>query len=161
MQSDYLRKADMMSMINQVEFRVPMLDEDLVAHSLSIPYSQKSTFFRQKKILRGLHQRIFPPETSQLQKRGFSIPLDAWLGEKNLSAIKEYLLMKDGLVLRYVETSYVDTLFGMITSQGGSQNKYCSRASAYQRVLILYSLQLWFYEKYNKHRWLQGVLIEK
>jgi asparagine synthase (glutamine-hydrolysing) len=39
MQSDYLKKSDMMSMYNSLEFRVPMLDEDLTQYSLSIPYN--------------------------------------------------------------------------------------------------------------------------
>ena len=45
MLSDYLRKTDMMSMINSVEYRVPFLDEDLVQYSLSIPYNEKSNAF--------------------------------------------------------------------------------------------------------------------
>ncbi|MEZ4692125.1 MAG: asparagine synthase-related protein [Ignavibacteria bacterium] len=35
MLSDYLRKTDMMSMLNSVEYRVPLLDEDLTDLALS------------------------------------------------------------------------------------------------------------------------------
>jgi asparagine synthetase B (glutamine-hydrolysing) len=61
-----------------------MLDEDLVRFSLTIPYQQKADGKNQKKILRYLHSRVFPPDTSQHQKKGFTIPLDTWLGNENL-----------------------------------------------------------------------------
>ncbi|MDL5048277.1 asparagine synthase (glutamine-hydrolyzing) [Oscillatoria amoena NRMC-F 0135] len=148
MQSDYLRKSDMMSMYNSLEFRVPMLDEDLVRFSLTIPYQQKSDAKSQKKILRYLHSLVFPPDTSQHKKKGFTIPLDTWLGNENLEKIALYLKRSDGIVLKYVEEWYINDLFDCLL--GGKNREYISRPSAYQRILIFYSLQLWFFETYKK-----------
>lgn len=142
MQSDYLRKSEMMSMYNSLEFRVPMLDEDLVQYSLSIPYKQKSKRKTQKVILRKLHERVYPKETSQLKKKGFSIPLDTWLGIDNLNKIKTELEREDGIVHKYIKSDYIDILFKSLTNS--KLQEYCSRESAYERILILYSLQLWY-----------------
>ncbi|MBL7843322.1 MAG: asparagine synthase (glutamine-hydrolyzing) [Cyclobacteriaceae bacterium] len=143
MQSDYLRKSDMMSMINGVEYRVPMLDEDLVNFSLSVPYNQKSDFKRTKKILRSIHSQTYPVSTSKMVKKGFSIPLDTWLGEKNLQYVKNEILRTDGIVKDYIRTKYIDVLFKTLTNR--TLQRYCSRATAYQRILILYALQNWYF----------------
>lgn len=147
MQSDYLRKSEMMSMYNSLEFRVPMLDEDLVQYSLSIPYKQKSIRKTQKVILRKLHERVYPKELSQLKKKGFSIPLDTWLGIDNLNKIKSELEREDGIVHKFIKSDYIDILFKSLTDS--KQHEYCSRESAYERILILYSLQLWYIAIFN------------
>lgn len=141
MLSDYLRKSEMMSMYNSLEFRVPMLDEDFVQFSLTIPYNQKSSGKNQKILLRKLHAEVYPQETSKLKKKGFSIPLDNWLGKENLSYIKNYLKDKNGIVVKYINLEYIDVLFE--TLNNNKLHEYCSRETAYERILILYSLQLW------------------
>lgn len=147
MVSDYLRKSEMMAMYNSLEFRVPMLDEDLVQFSLSIPYAQKSKDSIQKIILRTLHSKVYPPDTSKLRKKGFSIPLDTWLGDENLRIIKETLKRSDGILHEYIDPGYVDTLFETLTNP--ALHQYCSREGAYERILILYSLQLWYLNTYK------------
>jgi asparagine synthetase B (glutamine-hydrolysing) len=151
MQSDYLRKSDMMSMLNSLEFRVPMLDEDLIKFSLSIPYFYKSTRKTTKRILRKLHGAIYPEQLTQLPKKGFTIPLDHWLGEENLTRIKSRLSHPGAYYTKFIESSYVDTLFSSLNT---TQNEdYISRAGIYQRILIIYSLELWHdtYQKSNYH----------
>lgn len=143
MLGDYLRKSDMMSMINSIEYRVPMLDEDLINFSLSIPYKQKSDFNTTKKILRNIHEQIYPKHTSNLVKRGFNIPLDTWLGDENLKYIRVELLRNDGVVIQYIDSKYIDLLFRTLSEK--SLQRYCSRPTAYQRILILYSLQIWYF----------------
>jgi len=146
LRSDYLRKADMMSMINGVEYRIPMLDEDLVSFSLSIPYDQKSSLFKSKKMLRAIHKKYFPSYSSKLKKQGFSLPLDNWLGDPTLKYIESYILDENGIVLNYIEPEYVKILFRTLKEE--KLRRFCSRESAYQRILILYSLQLWYREIY-------------
>jgi asparagine synthase (glutamine-hydrolysing) len=151
LQSDFLRKADMMSMISGVEYRVPMLDEDLTSYSLSIPYRHKSTFFNQKKIFKKLHRMMYPKHLSSSKKKGFSIPLDVWLGDKGIARIEEYVNFGEGIVNQYINKEYLDVLFMTIRGEDPKLARYCSRSSAYQRMLILYSLQLWYFEIFKKH----------
>lgn len=142
MLSDYLRKADMMSMLNGLEYRVPMLDEDLVSFSLSIPYNQKCSLTESKKVLRKIHSKYFPKGLSELKKKGFSLPLDTWLGSQVLEEMKSYISLKDGIVKDYIDPRYVEILFKTLTER--QYGEYCSRESAYQRILILFSLQHWY-----------------
>ena len=142
MLSDYLRKTDMMSMLNGVEYRVPFLDEDLTSFALSIPFDQKSGIREPKKILRSIHKDIYPPQTSKGAKKGFTIPLDKALSKEEYSVIKENLLARQSLSLEYVKKEYVEFLFRMLEERAGAEQEI-SRAGVYQRILMLYSLNLW------------------
>ena len=142
MLSDYLRKTDMMSMLNGVEYRVPFLDEDLTSFALSIPFEQKSGLRESKKILREIHKEIYPPQTSKGTKKGFTIPLDTALSNDEYSVIRNVLLSKESISLEYVKKEYVEFLFRMLDEREGSE-KDISRAGVYQRILMLYSLNLW------------------
>lgn len=142
MLSDYLRKTDMMSMLNGVEYRVPFLDEDLTSFALSIPFGQKSGLREPKKILRSIHKDIYPPQTSKGAKKGFTIPLDKALSKEEYSVIKDNLLGKESISLEFVKKEYVDFLFRMLDARTGSEHDI-SRAGVYQRILMLYSLNLW------------------
>jgi asparagine synthase (glutamine-hydrolysing) len=142
MLSDYLRKTDMMSMLNGVEYRVPFLDEDLTSFALSIPFDQKSGLRESKRILRSIHKDIYPPQTSKGAKKGFTIPLDKALSKEEYSVIKENLLARESLSLEYVKKEYVEFLFRMLGERAGAEQEI-SRAGVYQRILMLYSLNLW------------------
>ncbi len=142
MLSDYLRKTDMMSMLNGVEYRVPILDEDLVGFALSIPFEQKSSLRESKKILRTIHEKQYPAETSRASKKGFTIPLDTSLNKEEFNIIKEKIQKKGNIVSSYIKKSYVEFLFKALESNAKS-NGEISRAGIYQRILMLYSLSLW------------------
>lgn len=146
MLSDYLRKTDMMSMINHVEYRVPILDEDLVQFVLSIPFQQKSNLKETKKFLRYLHAKIYPPETSNAPKHGFSIPLDVYLSAKDYMVMREDLLDKNSYVQHFVSGEYITFLFDMLSGKI-SNPAHISRAGLYQRILILYALHIWYVNK--------------
>lgn len=141
MLSDYLRKTDMMSMLNSVEYRVPMLDEDLTSFALSIPFEQKSTLKTTKKILREIHRKKYPEQTSRLSKKGFTIPLDTALPKEDFRIIEEELLTRGNIVTEYIKKDYVRYLFKALEERTGTHE--ISRAGVYQRILMLYSLSLW------------------
>lgn len=145
MLGDYLRKADMMSMIHGLEYRVPMLDEDLVSFSFSIPYNQKSNSKTGKLIFRDIHKEIFPKETSKAPKSGFEIPLDKWLTKSDFQFMESYILDPNGIVTKYIEKSYVHFLFESLGNEKNAST--ISRVSVYQRIIIFYSLQLWYFNK--------------
>ncbi len=146
MLSDYLRKTDMMSMLNGVEYRVPILDEDMVSFALTIPFDQKSSLMETKKILRAIHRKKFPAETSKAPKKGFTIPLDTSLSKDEFNIIKEKLMEKDNLVSSYIKKNYIEFLFKALDNKADSENEI-SRAGIYQRILMLYSLSLWHENK--------------
>ncbi len=145
MLSDYLKKADMMSMIHGLEYRVPMLDEDLVSFSFSIPYNQKSSSKMGKLVLRNIHEQIFPKKTSNAPKSGFGIPLDKWLTKSDFQFMEGYILDPTGIVINYIEKSYIKFLFESLWNTKNANT--ISRVSIYQRIIIFYSLQLWYFNK--------------
>jgi asparagine synthase (glutamine-hydrolysing) len=114
MLSDYLRKTDMMSMLNSVEYRVPLLDEDLTDLALSIPFDQKSDLRVTKKILRDIHSKIYPSDTSKAPKKGFTIPLDSSLSREDFNLIKENILSPGNFLSEYISTDYVKFLFDVL-----------------------------------------------
>jgi asparagine synthase (glutamine-hydrolysing) len=140
--SDYLRKTDMMSMMNGVEYRVPLLDEDLVSFALTIPFSQKSSIRQGKKILRHIHARTYPSATSRAPKRGFAIPLDKYWTVDDLMRMREILLRPAGLAKSYIREEYISYLLDAALGLQ-SASSHVSRAGVYQRLLILYALELW------------------
>lgn len=144
--SDYLRKTDMMAMLNSVEYRVPMLDEDMVRFALTIPFKQKSSLKESKKILRNIHRKKFPHETSKVSKKGFSIPLDKSLGKDDFNFIKNDLISNGNIVTSYIKKDYINFLFKALNNGTHSRTEI-SRAGIYQRILMLYSLSLWYNTK--------------
>ncbi|MEO6694248.1 MAG: asparagine synthase (glutamine-hydrolyzing) [Ignavibacteria bacterium] len=142
MLSDYLRKTDMMAMLNSVEYRVPFLDEDIVSFALTIPFEQKSSLKETKKILRAIHRKKYPSYTSKAPKKGFTIPLDTSLSKDEFSVIKENLLTDGNIVHHYIKKNYVEYLFKGLDDRQSVQTEI-SRAGIYQRILMLYSLSLW------------------
>ncbi len=139
---DYLRKTDMMSMLNSVEYRVPLLDEDLVRFALSIPFHQKSSLRRHKKVLRYLHGRIFPAAASNAPKRGFSIPLDRHLSARDVAEMRELVLRPGSFVRSYIRSDYLRFVFDVAAGAKGAP-RHLSRDGTYQRVLLFYALELW------------------
>ncbi|MCY7362131.1 MAG: asparagine synthase (glutamine-hydrolyzing) [Ignavibacteria bacterium] len=142
MLSDYLRKTDMMSMLNGVEYRVPILDEDLTEFALTIPFEQKSSLRETKKILRSIHKKKYPSKTSSAPKKGFTIPLDTSLSKDEFNFIKEKLMVNGNIVHQYIKKDYIEYLFKGLDNRDNVQNEI-SRAGIYQRILMLYSLSIW------------------
>jgi asparagine synthase (glutamine-hydrolysing) len=148
MLGDYLRKTDMMSMMNGLEYRVPFLDEDLTQYALQIPFDQKSNLRTTKFFLRELHKKYYNPALSKLPKKGFSIPLDKNLQPDEFSYMKEILLNpKDNILHEFIRKEYIVFLFKAL-QDSQSYRAEISRGSIYQRILMLYSLQHWY--KNNK-----------
>ncbi len=141
LRSDYLRKTDMMSMLNSLEYRVPFLDEDLAKYAVRIPFSEKASFSKKKKILRSIHSKIYPKSISNLPKSGFSIPVDQWLSEKDFDDIHMRIQDGDNVLNEFLKKDYIDNLFLQLKNRN---QKMISRASVYQRILILFSTLCWF-----------------
>ena len=139
--SDYLRKTDMMSMMNGVEWRVPMLDEDLTSFAFTIPFKQKSSISKYKKPLREIHSRIFPKNTTNLQKSGFGIPLDKYIKLEDKKFICNEILKPESISHQYLNKNYLKLLSEQFFEYNNPSE--ISRNSVFQRIMIVYLLQRW------------------
>src|SRR5262249_37479158 len=90
--NDFLFKVDMASMRESLEVRVPMLDEDLFAFGLSLPHNLKVNGRTCKIVLRAVAKGKLPSEIANKSKRGFGIPVDAWVDTAFKANLRDTLL---------------------------------------------------------------------
>jgi asparagine synthase (glutamine-hydrolysing) len=76
---DMLVKTDRASMAHSLEVRVPLLDRAVAELALALPSRMKVRGLKKKRLLRCAVAPLLPAEILQGKKRGFSIPLAAWL----------------------------------------------------------------------------------
>ena len=76
---DLLPKVDRMSMAHSLEVRVPYLDNEVVDLALGLPGRLKQNLGRDKILLRRVASSLLPAAGSLRRKRGFEVPIAAWL----------------------------------------------------------------------------------
>jgi asparagine synthase (glutamine-hydrolysing) len=76
---DLLVKTDRASMAHSLEARVPFLDPVVAELALALETKQKVRGFSKKRLLRRAVAPLLPKEIIRGRKRGFSIPVAAWL----------------------------------------------------------------------------------
>ncbi len=93
---DLLTKTDRMSMAHSLEVRVPFLDPVVAELALALPTSAKVRGMAKKRLLRSVAGTLLPREIARGAKRGFSIPMAAWLRGDLLPMARD-LLAPDAL----------------------------------------------------------------
>ena len=89
---DILVKVDRAAMAVSLETRVPMLDKDVVEFAWTLPVDYKREKGTGKKVLRDVLYRYVPKEMMERPKKGFSIPIDKWLRQRELREWAEDLI---------------------------------------------------------------------
>lgn len=100
---DILVKVDRAAMAVSLETRVPMLDKDVVEFAWSLPIEYEKEGKTGKRVLRDVLYRYVPREMMERPKKGFSIPIEKWLRQKEMrewaeSLIDKKLLQKQGIL---------------------------------------------------------------
>jgi asparagine synthase (glutamine-hydrolysing) len=88
---DMLVKVDRMSMAHSLEVRSPFLDHRLVEFVFQLSPTLKLKNGQSKAILREAMQPYLPASTLKKPKRGFSVPMRAWLRGELHEMITDYL----------------------------------------------------------------------
>lgn len=89
---DILVKVDRAAMAVSLETRVPMLDKDVVEFAWTLPIDYEREGKIGKKVLRDVLYRYVPREMMERPKKGFSIPIEKWLRQKELREWAESLI---------------------------------------------------------------------
>jgi asparagine synthase (glutamine-hydrolysing) len=76
---DLLVKTDRASMAHSLEARVPFCDAAVAEFALALPTAHKVRGLAKKRLLRKAVAPLLPRSIARGRKRGFSIPLAAWL----------------------------------------------------------------------------------
>jgi asparagine synthase (glutamine-hydrolysing) len=77
-----LEYSDKMSMASSLELRVPYLDYRVVELAFRIPFALKLRGGVSKAIQRAAFADLIPPENLNVPKKGFNVPLGAWMRAK-------------------------------------------------------------------------------
>ena len=131
MVDDILVKVDRASMLASLEMRAPFLDQRIIEFAFGrVPDRLKATLRHRKILLRMLARRVLPPALNVTRKRGFSIPLKAWMrgpwGEFMRDTVR-------GAPPRLFDQTIVQRLF--TAQERGMSNQ--------QRLFALTMLELW------------------
>ena len=91
LEGDILTKVDRASMANALETRVPILNLEVMEYLQHIPLRLKLRGMTRKYLLRRAMEGLLPPDIIRRRKRGFSIPVAAWINGDLRDLVREYL----------------------------------------------------------------------
>ena len=142
---DILCKVDRSSMKVSLEARCPILDPDVMEYSFRIPQEYKYRNGEKKAILKDIAYDYIPRQLLERPKKGFSVPLDAWLRGPLKAQLTDYLeenfLQRQGLF----DPEYTGQLIGRYLLQGDGG---AGTGANYSRLTwAFFAFQAW-YEKY-------------
>lgn len=88
---DLLMLTDKMSMAVGLECRAPLLDHELVEMAATIPGELKVKGGRLKHLMKAALQPVLPEDILHRAKRGFGMPMGAWLKKELLPVVRGLL----------------------------------------------------------------------
>jgi asparagine synthase (glutamine-hydrolysing) len=91
LQDNNLVTVDRASMANGLEVRSPLLDRDVVDFVCRLPMEYKLNGLKTKYILKKVAEQYLPRNIVYRKKRGFGVPLAAWLTDELRDFMLDYL----------------------------------------------------------------------
>lgn len=109
LEGELLTKSDRACMQHAVECRVPFLDHELLEWSASLPDKFRISQGTNKYLLRSVLSDYLPNQLINIQKRGFTIPIEKWIYDFGI--VKQMLNSSEffdeyGLSLSYAKILY-------------------------------------------------------
>lgn len=136
----YLFKVDTASMQESLEVRVPLLDEDLMAFALTLPYRLKVNGRTGKRVLRALATKWLPQAVANKPKMGFGTPVDAWVDRAFKQRLRETLLSPSSPVAHLFRQDVYRPWIEAFCD--GRQHPSISRNGLYYRTVMLLALHV-------------------
>ena len=130
---DILLKADKMSMAHSLELRVPYLDREIMAGAQRLPANYKIDGVNTKHVLRAAANRTLPDEWANREKKGFPVPIRAWLREERWYRMVRGAMTSDAAA-EYFDT---DRLAAMADAH------YEGRANHARQIWTVYTFLTW------------------
>jgi asparagine synthase (glutamine-hydrolysing) len=139
--ADYLRKVDVASSAHGLEVRPVLLANQVLECAAAVPVELKMAGGRTKVPLRQLLGRYLPPEITRAPKRGFTIPLDDWLGRNACRHLSAQLGASKRLK-EVVRPTYIDEILRGLECGTWDRRRH-SRYMLTQRFFLLWVLDRW------------------
>ncbi len=111
MMDQVMVKVDRASMYASLEARSPLLDKDVVEFVFSLPYRYKLSGFSTKHVLKKMMDGKLPPEIVYRKKKGFGIPVSAWLKGPLKSWAGDLLESSDSRILAMMSRDHIRGLW--------------------------------------------------
>ena len=134
MVDDILTKVDRMSMLNSLEVRVPLLDNEFIEMAMRIPAKYTFKNGEKKYLLKKAVEPMLPPEIMNKKKRGFAIPLKSWFNNELNEYLKDTFTSKTNPVYDFLSYNYVQKILG---------DKGSSLSNATMRIWMLVMFNKW------------------
>lgn len=131
---DLLVKADKMTMAASLELRVPFLDHKLVEFATSLPDHYRLRGKKGKYLLKKLGHNLLPHEIIHRKKKGFPVPIKAWLRGSLYDQSAEILLDNSSFNSNYFNKNYIENM--LLRHKRGDED--LSR-----RIFSLLNLEIW------------------
>ena len=109
--SDLLVKMDMATMSASLEARSPLLDHRLAEFVMTLPEDYLVGIVTPKRLLRRAYEGLLPKEVIHGPKRGFEIPLAAWLRADWKELIQDTVLSIGSRVREYLDPRFVRNVY--------------------------------------------------
>lgn len=129
-----LQKVDRAAMFHSLEVRVPLLDLELLELAERVDPSDCVAGTTGKLPLRGALARRVPPESIPVPKKGFTVPMAAWLRDDLRPLVEELLLDRDPFPSGVFDRSALRSWF---------EDHRSGRLDLHRGVWNLLALQLW------------------
>lgn len=142
---DLLVKMDIACMAHGLEARSPLLDHVLIDTVSHYPSRLKLPGCKTKPLLRLLSRRYLPEPVQSAPKRGFEMPIAAWLRGELRSMCEDTLLSRNGLLADLFSRSALEQL--VRREQGLDPNRWARRTWA------MLMLGLWDAHVRRAHQW--------
>ncbi len=134
---DLMVKVDRMTMAHGLVAISPFHDRELVEFVASLPVSMKIKGREGKYILKKIMGNILPEQTLRKKKKGFDMPIDQWLIQRNPKYVKELLLDSRTTSRGYFDKQFLEQLVNNFLDQ---KTDYASGSSA--TIISLITLEL-------------------
>lgn len=129
-----LVKMDVSTMAHSVEARSPLLAKDLIEFSARIPASLRLRGFNTKYLLKKIAARYVPPEIVYRKKRGFVMPISAWLRGELAGSMRGVLESRSFAERNWIRPEAVRRMIGEHTTQQRNWS---------EQLWTLFVLELW------------------
>jgi asparagine synthase (glutamine-hydrolysing) len=141
LQEDILVKVDRASMATSLEVRSPFLDPAIIDFALSLPAAVKLPRMRRKDPLRRLMRNRIPDRIIDRPKRGFGVPLSAWLRGPLSPLVNDYLSDERVATGRFFDPDAVSAI---------RKRHAAGNDDAGNQIWLLLQFEMW------RDRWLSG-----
>jgi asparagine synthase (glutamine-hydrolysing) len=140
--ADYLRKVDIASSAHGLEVRVPFLDNALCELAMTLPTRYMLPAGGGTKLIaRRLAKDLLPHRVANQPKKGFSIPLDRWMGPRLHAYLEDLMLDPRAHIYGWLKREPVTQVWRAFARP--ERGDTASRFQRYQRAFLLVSLELW------------------